>query len=190
MQFKPGAFIPGAPVQPVLIKYHVPPHMVQTAWYICQKFWLLRLDILRTQSPGHGTNLMVLSLAYFSPSPSGVLGILEPKCLHDTNICGTSNVFYIIYERWVFWPKCKGMMIIFSSELEYLPVYHPSDEEKADPQVSLMKGPDWWTQWYPETYFQLYADNVRALMAKQLQVPLCPLTFAEAKEKFGKKKSL
>ena len=29
MQFKPGAFIPGAPVQPVLIRYHVPQHMVQ-----------------------------------------------------------------------------------------------------------------------------------------------------------------
>ena len=28
MQFKPGAFIPGAPVQPVLIRYHVPQHMV------------------------------------------------------------------------------------------------------------------------------------------------------------------
>jgi len=62
------------------------------------------------------------------------------------------------------------MIIVFSSELEFLPVYHPSDEEKADPQ--------------------LYADNVRALMAKELQVPLCPLTFAEAKEKFGKKKYL
>ena len=90
----------------------------------------------------------------------------------------------------MFWLKYKGMIIVFSSELEFLPVYHPSDEEKADPQVSLMKGSDWHSQWYPQTYFQLYADNVRALMAKELQVPLCPLTFAEAKEKFGKKKYL
>ena len=30
MQFKPGAFIPAAPVQPVLIRYYLPQHMVNT----------------------------------------------------------------------------------------------------------------------------------------------------------------
>ena len=79
------------------------------------------------------------------------------------------------------------MIIVLSSELEFLPVYHPSEEEKADPQVRLkdQSGVD-----IRQTYFQLYADNVRALMASKLEVPLCPLTFAEAKGKFGKKKSL
>jgi len=110
MQFKPGAFIPGAPVQPVLIRYHVPQHMDTVTWTWDQPYGAL--------------TCIFLSLSQWS----------------------------------------------ISSELEFLPVYHPSDEEKADPQ--------------------LYADNVRALMAKELQVPLCPLTFAEAKEKFGKKKSL
>ena len=41
MHFKPGAFIPGAPVQPVLIKYHVPEHMVQSYvlwWHIMSRF--------------------------------------------------------------------------------------------------------------------------------------------------------
>ena len=67
--------------------------------------------------------------------------------------------------------------------IQYLPPYLPSQEEKDDPQ--------------------LYADNVRQvaqsfwsfelifllqLMAKQLEVPLCPLSFKEAKLKFGRKK--
>jgi len=110
MQFKPGAFIPGAPVQPVLIRYHVPQHMDTVTWTWDQPYGAL--------------TCIFLSLSQWS----------------------------------------------LSSELEFLPVYRPSEEEKADPQ--------------------LYADNVRALMASKLEVPLCPLTFAEAKEKFGKKKSL
>lgn len=109
MHFKPGAFIPGAPVQPVLIKYHVPEHMDTVTW---------------TWDQPHGAlTCIFLTLTHWS----------------------------------------------LSSELEFLPVYHPSEEEKADPQ--------------------LYADNVRALMASKLEVPLCSLTFAEAKEKFGSKKS-
>ena len=50
MQFKPGAFIPGAPVQPVLIKYHIPQHMVNkiALWIDCGP--LLSLDFI---SLGH-----------------------------------------------------------------------------------------------------------------------------------------
>jgi len=51
--------------------------------------------------------------------------------------------------------------------LDYLPTYHPSPQEIADPQV------------------QVYANNVRNLMAAHLGVPLCPLSFREVKHKFG-----
>ena len=99
------------------------------------------------------------------------------------------------WTKMLSWKSWNFESIIHSSELEFLPVYHPSEEEKADPQVrwttTFKRGKissadnemEWWSN------FQVYADNVRASMAKKLQVPLCSLTFAEAKEKFGSKKS-
>ena len=99
------------------------------------------------------------------------------------------------WTKMLSWKSWNFESIIHSSELEFLPVYHPSEEEKADPQVrwtttfkrgkisSADNEKEWWTN------FQVYADNVRVSMAKKLQVPLCSLTFAEAKEKFGSKKS-
>ena len=54
------------------------------------------------------------------------------------------------------------------AEIEFLPVYHPSTEECADPK--------------------LYARNVRQVMASALGVPTSDATFEEAKAKFGKKK--
>ena len=58
--------------------------------------------------------------------------------------------------------------IIFqkSTELEYLPVYKPSQAEIDDPK--------------------LFARNVRDVMARALGVPTSDLTFEEIKEKYGK----
>ena len=54
------------------------------------------------------------------------------------------------------------------ASLEYLPVYHPSPEEVADPK--------------------LYANNVRAVMADALGVPTSDVTFEEVKARYGRKK--
>ena len=55
------------------------------------------------------------------------------------------------------------------AELEFLPVYHPSPEEIADPK--------------------LYASNVRDVMAGALGVPTSDVTFEEVKARYGKKSS-
>ena len=51
-------------------------------------------------------------------------------------------------------------------ELEYLPVYHPSQAEIEDPK--------------------LFAHNVRQVMANALGVPTSDLTFEQIKERYGK----
>lgn len=92
--FKPGAFYPGVPVQPVLLRY---PNKLDTVTWT----W---------EGPG------VLKLMW--------LTLVQPH----------SNC-----------------------EIEYLPVYKPSEEEKKDPK--------------------LYAHNVRQLMAKALGVPTLDYTY-------------
>lgn len=92
--FKPGAFYPGVPVQPVLLRY---PNKLDTVTWT----W---------EGPG------VLKLMW--------LTLVQPH----------SNC-----------------------EIEYLPVYKPSEEEKKDPK--------------------LYAHNVRQLMAKALGVPTLDFTY-------------
>ncbi|XP_008329467.1 lysophosphatidylcholine acyltransferase 1 [Cynoglossus semilaevis] len=92
--FKPGAFIPGLPVQPVVLRY---PNKLDTVTWT----W---------NGPG-GFKILWLTL------------------------CQPHNAM----------------------EIEYLPVYTPSDEERENPA--------------------LFANNVRKLMAKALDVPLTDLYF-------------
>ncbi|KAM3872931.1 lysophosphatidylcholine acyltransferase 1 [Diretmus argenteus] len=94
--FKPGAFIPAVPVQPVLIRY--PNKMDSITWT-----W---------QGPG-AFKILWLTL------------------------CQLHNEF----------------------ELEYLPIYTPSEEEKKNPA--------------------LFANNVRHLMAKALGVPITDYSFED-----------
>ncbi|KAL1129227.1 hypothetical protein AAG570_013756, partial [Ranatra chinensis] len=96
--FKPGAFYPGVPVQPVLIRY---PNKLDTVTWT----W---------EGPG------VLKLMW--------LTLVQPH----------SNC-----------------------EIEFLPVYRPSKEEKRDPK--------------------LYARNVRKLMARHLGVPTLDYTYDDCK---------
>lgn len=106
MTFKPGAFYPGKPVQPVVMRYGNKTDTVTWTW-----------------NQSHGA-LMVLFLTLSQP--------------------------------WT------------NAELEYLPVYYPSDAEIADPK--------------------LYAGNVRTVMASALGVPVSDMTFEEVKSLYGKKK--
>jgi len=106
MAFKAGGFLPGKPVQPLLIKYHLPHDTVSWTW----------------------------------DQPHGFIA-----CFLYT-ICQWRN----------------------DVELEYLPPYHPSDEEVADPM--------------------LFANNVRKNMADALKVPLCDMTFEDIKQKYTHKK--
>lgn len=94
--FKAGAFIPGVPVQPVILRY---PNQLDTITWT----W---------QGPG-GLKILWLTLCQ----------------LHN------------------------------SMEIEYLPVYTPSEEEKENPS--------------------LFANNVRELMAKALGLPLIDLSFED-----------
>ncbi|XP_066531459.1 lysophosphatidylcholine acyltransferase 1 isoform X2 [Hoplias malabaricus] len=94
--FKPGAFIPGVPVQPVVLRY--PNKMDTISWT-----W---------QGPG-AFKILWLTLCQ----------------LHN------------------------------SIEIEYLPIYTPSEEEKKDPA--------------------LFASNVRQVMAKALQLPIIDYSFED-----------
>jgi lysophosphatidylcholine acyltransferase/lyso-PAF acetyltransferase len=105
MSFKPGGFVPGRPVQPVLIRYKNKHDTVSWTW----------------------------------DQPHGAIA-----CFFAT-ICQ--------------WQYC--------AELEFLPPYKPSEEEVLDSK--------------------LFANNVRNLMATELGIPLCDVTFSELKEKYGKK---
>jgi len=108
MQYRPGAFIPGVAVQPVLVRYSLDGKADTVTW---------------TWDQTHGAiACILLTLTQWSTEVS----------------------------------------------IQFLPPYLPSQEEKDNPQ--------------------LFADNVRQLMAKHLQVPLCPLSFKEAQLKFGGKK--
>jgi len=105
MSFKPGAFVPGKPVQPILIRYTNEVDTVTWTW----------------NQPHGAKSVLWLTLA-------------QP----------------------------------FShASLEFLPVYHPSPEEIADPKI--------------------YASNVRNVMAQALKVPTCDLSFEEVKNLYGKK---
>lgn len=94
--FKPGAFIPGVPVQPVVLRY--PNELDTISWT-----W---------QGPG-AFKILWLTLCQF----------------HN------------------------------SIEIEYLPIYTPSEEEKKDPA--------------------LFASNVRHIMAKALQIPTVDYSFED-----------
>uniref|UniRef100_A0A8P4K673 Lysophosphatidylcholine acyltransferase 1 n=1 Tax=Dicentrarchus labrax TaxID=13489 RepID=A0A8P4K673_DICLA len=89
--FKAGAFIPGLPVQPVVLRY---PNKLTKQILLSSRFKILWLTLCQPHNP---------------------------------------------------------------MEIEYLPIYTPSDEEKENPA--------------------LFADNVRKLMAKALQLPLTDLSF-------------
>ncbi|XP_055842917.1 lysophosphatidylcholine acyltransferase [Episyrphus balteatus] len=96
IKFKPGAFYPGVPVQPVLLKY---PNKYDTYTWT----W---------DGPG------VLKLLWLT------LAKIYSRC-----------------------------------EIEFLPVYTPNEEEKTNPK--------------------LFADNVQALMAKALNVPVSDYSFED-----------
>lgn len=92
--FKAGAFIPGLPVQPVVLRYPNKLDTITWTWKGPGAFKILWLTLCQPHNP---------------------------------------------------------------LEIEYLPVYSPSDEEKENPA--------------------LFANNVRKLMAKALEVPLTDLSF-------------
>ncbi|XP_072530879.1 lysophosphatidylcholine acyltransferase 1 isoform X1 [Salminus brasiliensis] len=94
--FKPGAFIPGVPVQPVVLRYPNETDTISWTW----------------QGPG-AFKILWLTLCQ----------------LHN------------------------------SIEIEYLPTYTPSEEEKRDPA--------------------LFASNVRHIMAKALQLPIIDYSFED-----------
>ncbi|XP_050099259.1 lysophosphatidylcholine acyltransferase-like isoform X2 [Anopheles aquasalis] len=98
IQFKPGAFYPGVPIQPVLMRY---PNKIDTVTWTWEGPDAIQL-LWRTLTQFH-------------------------------TFC----------------------------EIEFLPVYHPSEEEKADPK--------------------LYARNVRNLMARALDIPISDYTFDDCK---------
>lgn len=98
IQFKPGAFYPGVPIQPVLVRY---PNKVDTVTWTWEGPDALQL-LWRTLTQFH-------------------------------TFC----------------------------EIEFLPVYHPNEEEKRDPK--------------------LYARNVRNLMARELGIPISDYTFDDCK---------
>ncbi|XP_039438291.1 lysophosphatidylcholine acyltransferase isoform X2 [Culex pipiens pallens] len=98
IQFKPGAFYPGVPIQPVLVRY---PNKVDTVTWTWEGPDALQL-LWRTLTQFH-------------------------------TFC----------------------------EIEFMPVYHPSEEEKRDPK--------------------LYARNVRNLMARELGIPISDYTFDDCK---------
>lgn len=103
--FKTGAFRPGKPVQPVLVRY--PNKHPTTTW------------------------------AYDGHPPT--LGFLLTMMQWNTRV-----------------------------ELEFLPPYHPSQEEVADSK--------------------LFAENVRKLMAGKLNVSMCDVTYGQLQEKYYHKK--
>uniref|UniRef100_A0A182QJ75 EF-hand domain-containing protein n=1 Tax=Anopheles farauti TaxID=69004 RepID=A0A182QJ75_9DIPT len=98
IKFKPGAFYPGVPIQPVLMRY---PNKVDTVTW--------------TWEGPNAIQLLWRTLTQFH------------------TFC----------------------------EIEFLPVYYPSEAEKANPK--------------------LYADNVRMLMAKALEIPISDYTFDDCK---------
>lgn len=98
IQFKPGAFYPGVPIQPVLVRY---PNKIDTVTWTWEGPDALQL-LWRTLTQFH-------------------------------TFC----------------------------EIEFLPVYHPNEEEKRDPK--------------------LYARNVRNLMARELGIPISDYTFDDCK---------
>ncbi|XP_053682491.1 lysophosphatidylcholine acyltransferase isoform X2 [Sabethes cyaneus] len=98
IQFKPGAFYPGVPIQPVLVRY---PNRVDTVTWTWEGPDALQI-LWRTLTQFH-------------------------------TFC----------------------------EIEFLPVYHPNEEEKRDPK--------------------LYARNVRNLMARELGIPISDYTFDDCK---------
>uniref|UniRef100_A0A2M4CGW1 Putative phosphate acyltransferase n=1 Tax=Anopheles darlingi TaxID=43151 RepID=A0A2M4CGW1_ANODA len=98
IQFKPGAFYPGVPIQPVLMRY---PNKIDTVTWTWEGPDAIQL-LWRTLTQFH-------------------------------TFC----------------------------EIEFLPVYYPSEEEKADPK--------------------LYARNVRNLMARALDIPISDYTFDDCK---------
>ncbi|XP_077362661.1 lysophosphatidylcholine acyltransferase 1 [Festucalex cinctus] len=100
--FKAGAFIPGLPVQPVVLRYQNKLDTISWTW----------------QGPG-AFKILWLTL------------------------CQPHNAM----------------------EIEYLPVYTPSDEEKENPT--------------------LFASNVRKVMAKALEVPLTDLSFEDREISFS-----
>lgn len=103
IQYKPGAFIPGVPVQPVVLRY--PNKMDTVTWT-----W---------QGPGAFKILWLTMCQFHNPM-----------------------------------------------EIEYLPVYTPSEQEKKDPA--------------------LFANNVRLLMAKALRLPLTDLSFDDCQLSLSK----
>uniref|UniRef100_A0A8D3E350 Lysophosphatidylcholine acyltransferase 1 n=1 Tax=Scophthalmus maximus TaxID=52904 RepID=A0A8D3E350_SCOMX len=98
--FKAGAFIPGLPVQPVVLRY-----------------------------------------------PNKLVN--PPRSSHSLSFSSPRHLFKIL---WLTLCQPHNSM-----EIEYLPIYTPSDEEKENPA--------------------LFANNVRRLMAKALELPLTDLSF-------------
>ena len=105
LPFKPGAFIPGKPVQPAILRW---PNRIDTVTW--------------TWGQSHG----LMSVFW--------LTLAQPFTRH---------------------------------EIEFLPVYYPSTQEKKDPK--------------------LYASNVRRLMATYNNMDTCDMAFEEVKKRYGKK---
>lgn len=70
-----------------------------------------------------------------------------------------SDVLHLIDRLQLLWRTLTQFHTF--CEIEFMPVYHPSEEEKKDPK--------------------LYARNVRNLMAQELGIPVSDYTFDDCK---------
>lgn len=147
--FKPGAFRPGQPVQPVTLRYpytYYNPvsyplhHLCSYHRYTCMYLLFIRVCRAQRLYHQHGINNWIMHLRY-ALSPHHVP--LTPITLFRTNDDNCNDVQTL----------CQ---LNNELEVEYLPVYYPSDAERADAQ--------------------LYANNVRAAMARSLNIPTVDAT--------------
>ena len=132
-------FIPGTPVQPMVVRP-------------CQyreKDGTYRKKGIDTMTWTWNQNLSLFSLFYLTlAQPRSYFEVSRTSCLAKLLIQTDINLnyqFVILYHKSV---TISWLLLLF--QIEYLPVYHPSEEEKKDPD--------------------LFGANVRAVMAKSLKV--------------------
>ena len=120
IQFKVGAFAPGVPVQPVLIKY---PGTERVG-----KYMISFVGTIFTLT--HETSLLLTDAVTWT---------------YNQNYSYVFSVWYLLANP------------INRVEVEFLPVYNPSEEEKNNPEI--------------------YARNVQKTMAEALNIPALDISY-------------
>ncbi|KAG8512385.1 Lysophosphatidylcholine acyltransferase 1 [Galemys pyrenaicus] len=137
ISFKPGAFIPGVAVQPVVLRYPNKLDTITWTWQgpgalailwltLCQPYSHVEIEVCMGHACRAGADQGRVS------SGASGRGLLGRPCL---------------------------VLAMQVSQLAFLPVYHPSEEEKRDPA--------------------LFANNVRRVMAEALGVSVTDYTFED-----------